>query len=298
MDADAYDEFGLFYENAQEWNLPFDGPPHVVRVAIGLDDGRTISGLRWGANTPHLVLLHGGAQNAHTYDTLALALGVDLIALDLPGHGHSDGGRDGVLSPASMAEDVIVAISELCDGPITLVGMSLGGMVAMHVATQAPELIARVGFVDITPGVNQEKAQHITAFINGPQGFESFEDLLARTMEHNPTRDVKSLRRGILHNAVQLDDGTWIWRWARHRSGPMDVPSRPSDLWGLLASIKQPALLIRGMSPGSVVDDDDEATFLATAQNGAVRRVERAGHSVQGDQPLVLAEILTEFLTR
>ena len=42
MDADAYDEFGLFHENAQEWNLPFDGPPHVVRVAIGLDDGRTI----------------------------------------------------------------------------------------------------------------------------------------------------------------------------------------------------------------------------------------------------------------
>ena len=39
---------------------------------------------------PNSVLLHGGGQNAHTWDTVALALDRPLLAVDLPGHGHSD----------------------------------------------------------------------------------------------------------------------------------------------------------------------------------------------------------------
>ena len=63
----------------------------------------------WGDAEPELVFLHGGAQNAHTWDTVALALGRPLVAIDLPGHGHSDGGRDGIArrSPAN-ADDVAV----------------------------------------------------------------------------------------------------------------------------------------------------------------------------------------------
>ena len=37
----------------------------------------------------------------------------------------------------------------------------------------------------------------------------------ARTMEHNPTRSESSLRRGILHNAAQAEDGSWAWRYDR-----------------------------------------------------------------------------------
>ena len=66
----------------------------------------------------------------------------------------------------------------------------------------------RLVLVDVTPGVDGEKAQTIVAFIDGPETFPSFEDLLARTIEFNPTRTESSLRRGILHNAVQQDDGT------------------------------------------------------------------------------------------
>ena len=40
--------------------------------------------------TTELVLLHGDAQNAHCWDTVLLALGCPAIAVDLPGHGHSD----------------------------------------------------------------------------------------------------------------------------------------------------------------------------------------------------------------
>ena len=108
-----YDEFGLFHENAAEYGLPYDGPPTVRREFVEIEPGRRLSALVWGTGDPELVLLHGGSQNAHTWDTVAMALGRPLVAIDLPGHGHSDGPGDrpqGQLSAQGNAEDVAVAI--------------------------------------------------------------------------------------------------------------------------------------------------------------------------------------------
>jgi len=57
-----------------------------------------------------------------------------------------------------------------------------------------------------------------------------------------------------------------------------------------------PVLLVRGMEPGSVVDDDDEAELLRRLPDAVVAHVDGAGHSVQGDQPLVLASLLADEL--
>ena len=195
-----------------------------------------------------------------------------------------------------MAPDLARAIESVTSTPVTLVGMSLGGLCAIALSHQRPDLVTQLCLIDITPGVTGDKAAHITAFINGPSGFDSFEDLVARTMKHNPTRSEQSLRRGILHNAVQLDDGTWVWRWARHRDGVTTAAPDREDLWAALGGLEIPVLLIRGMAPGSVVDDDDEQRFLAEVPRSSVARVEGAGHSIQGDQPLVLAALLHELV--
>ena len=94
--------------------------------------------------------------------------------------------------------------------------MSLGGLTSIALTAHRPDLVRKLVLVDITPGVNHEKAKDIVDFVRGPQTFPSFEELLARTIEFNPTRTESSLRRGILHNAVQLDDGSWMWRYRRH----------------------------------------------------------------------------------
>src|SRR5207244_4287669 len=97
-----------------------------------------------------------------------------------------------------------------------------------------PDLVRRVVLVDITPGVDEKKASQIVAFVNGPESFPSFAEILARTIEFNPTRTESSLRRGILHNAVQREDGSWVWRYARHRALPADVEAGHPvfvDLW-------------------------------------------------------------------
>jgi pimeloyl-ACP methyl ester carboxylesterase len=304
-----YDEFSMFHENAAEFGLPYEGPPTVRRESVEVDPGRHLSALVWADDPPELVLLHGGAQNAHTWDTVALALGRPLVAIDLPGHGHSDGGRDGRIDPASGARDVAVALQALAPDARAVVGMSLGGATALGVAAHAPELVRSLVLVDITPGVNREKASSIIAFVSGPESFDSFDDLLARTVAFNPTRTESSLRRGILHNAVQRDDGTWVWRYARHRQGPADaagdggdvqVPAEPDfgSLWDVIAGLTVPLMLVRGMLPQSVVDDADEAELLRRRPDARVEHVEGAGHSVQGDKPVELAALIDDFVPR
>lgn len=298
-----YDEFSLFHENAAEFGLEYRGPPPVRRAEVRLDDGRQASALVWGDSPPELVLVHGGAQNAHTWDTVALALGQPLVAVDLPGHGHSDGGRNGSLDLRANAGDVATVVKALAPDARAIVGMSLGGMTALALADAHPELVRAVTLVDITPSVTGAKAAAITAFIDGPESFADFDELLARTSEHNPTRSVSSLRRGILHNAVQREDGTWVWRYARFRGGDAATapesssPFEPSDLWEVVSQLDVPLLLVRGMRPQSVVDDADEAELLRRRPDAQVAHVADAGHSVQGDAPVELARLLERFLT-
>jgi pimeloyl-ACP methyl ester carboxylesterase len=290
-----YDEFGLFHENAEEFGLPFDGPPVVRRESVPVAGGRHLSALVWGDAPPELVLLHGGGQNAHTWDTVALALGRPLVALDLPGHGHADGPMDDA-GPYHAAEDVAVAVRALAPDAEAIVGMSYGGLTTMALCRVAPELIRRMVLVDVTPGVTPEKSSAIADFLNGPESFPDFDEILARTVEFNPTRTVASLRRGILHNAEQRPDGTWVWRHQRHRS--KGIPARPDfeELWDIVSSVEVPLLLVRGMRSGSVVDDADEAELLRRCPTARVAHVADAGHSVQGDTPVELAALLTDFL--
>jgi pimeloyl-ACP methyl ester carboxylesterase len=289
----AYDEFSYFADNAREWDLPYDGPPVVARRAVELADGRRLSALVWGDTAPELVLLHGGAQNAHTWDTVALALGRPLVAIDLPGHGHSDGPVAGSLDLAQNADDVAAAISALAPDARVVVGMSLGGMTALELADRHPDAVRSLVLVDVTPGVTADKAKAITDFVNGPPSFPDFDAILARTIEHNPGRSESSLRRGILHNAEQLDDGSWVWRYARHRTGGEVRHPDFGSRWDVVDRLDVPVLLIRGTRPQSVVDDADEAELLRRARHGRVVHVD-AGHSVQGDAPLELAHILDE----
>lgn len=300
-DRIEYDEFGLLHQNAAEYGLPFEGPPTIRRVTSQLADGRHMSSLVWGHQPPTVVLIHGGAQNAHTWDTVALALGVPLLAPDLPGHGHSDSPAPGVgTAPAANAADLAEVVEQLAPGAGLIVGMSLGGLSAIVLATNRPDLVRRLVLVDITPGVTGEKAKAIHDFVRGPATFPSFDELLARTMEFNPTRSESSLRRGILHNAKQLDDGSWVWRHRRDDSAVMGDDSAPRAdpalLWDDLEAFAGPITLVRGTRPQSVVDDADVAELLRRRPDATVIEVD-AGHSVQGDAPLELAEMIRNAMT-
>src|SRR5438094_589151 len=135
-----YDEFGLLHENAEEFGIELREPPAVERVSVDVGPAGRLSALRWGSSPPELVLLHGGAQNAHTWDTVALALDRPLVAIDLPGHGHSDWRDDHDYGPVTSAPAAATAIRELAPDAQLLVGMSLGGVTAIRVAAGYPDL--------------------------------------------------------------------------------------------------------------------------------------------------------------
>ena len=294
-----YDEFSLFQENISEYELNVSTQPVVARVKTQLPDGRAVSAVKWGSAEPCLVFVHGSGQNAHTWDTVALALGLPAIAIDLPGHGHSSWRDDATYSPQGMAEDLAFVIREHAPHARAIIGMSLGGLTCLALANAYPDLVAHLVLVDITPGVTSKKAKAVLDFINGPQSFSSFDELFARSKEHNPTRSEASLRRGILHNARQHDDGTWQWRYDR-RGQTETAGSAPgheaprSPMWEMITRWQKPLLMVRGgISP--VVDDDDVAELVSRCPHAEVIVVDGAGHSVQGDRPVELANVLRRF---
>ena len=298
-----YDEFALFPDNAAEVGLDWRGTPHVVRDSVEVSGDRRISGLRWlPEQDAQLVLLHGGAQNAHTWDTVALALGCPLVAIDLPGHGHADWRSDGDYRPQTLAADVALAVQAWAPHARAVIGMSLGGLTALCLAADHEVGVQKLGMIDVTPGVDHAKAEPIIAFISGPEYFDDFDAILARTIEHNPTRSVSSLRRGVLHNARELDDGRWSWRYDPMRSWKMRDPegAEPpapdfSSLWDQLSRVRVPVVLWRGARSG-VIDDADVAEFLRMQPMAEVILVDGAGHSIQGDRPLELAQSIARMI--
>ena len=291
-----YDEFSFFSENVAEYSLGVSSRPAVSRISHVLEDGRHVSALKWGSASPKIVFVHGSAQNAHTWDTVCLALGEPALVVDLPGHGHSSWRDDGDYTPRSLAFDIAPIIEANAPDAHLVCGMSLGGLTTLALAYQRPDLVSRLMMVDITPGVTPEKAKAITDFVNGLQAFASFDDLLARTKEHNPTRSESSLRRGILHNARQLDDLSWVWRYDRRSHSRREPGTHvAAGMWEMIERLPCPLTLVRGgVSP--VVDDADVAELRRRRPDSVVHVVDGAGHSVQGDRPRELAELVRREL--
>ena len=286
-------EFGLLSENAEQAGV--EGPlPSVRRVEA---DG--ISALQWGDESPRVVFFHGGGQNAHTWDTVIVGLGVPALAVDLPGHGHSAWREDGDYSPQHNAAAIKPVIADLAPDAELVVGMSLGGLTAIGLGAIAPALVREIVLVDVTPSALRRYAEMTTeqqgtvALVAGERNFPSFEAILEVTTAAAPHRDRKSLRRGVFHNSYQQDDGTWTWRYDNIRKIP-DFDS----LWDDFAGLSVPVRLVRGgWSPFVSQEDADELAARAQQFRG-IQVVDNSGHSVQSDQPLALIEILRDVLSR
>ena len=285
------DEFAYLPQNAEQAGVSGPLPP-VARIERG-----PISALRWGTEPVRAVFLHGGGQNAHTWDTVVLGLGLPALAIDLPGHGRSDWREDGDYGPALNATAVQPVIAELAPNADLVVGMSLGGLTAMRLAVSAPHLVRKLVMIDVTPSAPERHEQMTkaqmgaVALVQGERSFPSFDAMVDATVAASPHRSRESLQRGVFHNAKQLDDGTWTWRYDTFRKG-----DGFAGLWDDVPVLHTPTTLVRG-AKSFFVNDDDAAEFARSAPGfQQVVVVPDAGHSVQGDQPRALVEILRSVL--
>jgi pimeloyl-ACP methyl ester carboxylesterase len=292
----ALPEFALLEENAAQAGVT--GPlPTVERIERG-----PISALKFGDDPPRVVFLHGGGQNAHTWDTVIVGLGEPALAIDLPGHGRSAWREDGDYGPKLNADSLRPLLREWAAEPRLVVGMSLGGLTALRIAATEPALVPELVLVDVTPSAPERHEQMTkaqlgaVALVQGERTFPSFKAMLDVTVEASPHRDRRSLRRGVFHNSKRNDDGTWTWRYDTFRSKNKAMPESFTGLWDDVAKITMPTTLVRG-AQSAFVNDDDAADFARTAPGfRGVRVVENSGHSVQSDQPRALIDILREIL--
>jgi pimeloyl-ACP methyl ester carboxylesterase len=299
-EAVGYNEFGMLADNAAEADLPFAGPPAIARRSYDVSDGQSVSAIVWGASAPELVLLHGGGQNAHTWDTVALALGRPLIAIDLPGHGHSDRRADRGYGPWLNAEAVAAVLDQAAPDASAVIGMSLGGATAIRLAASRPDLVRKLVVVEATPQINDSarRMSHAdrgaVALVAGPPLFDSFEAIAGAAVAASPRRSRSSVERGVRHNAVELPDGRWTWRYDLFG----DLPADQFDftpLWDDVSAITAPTMLVRG-GDSKFVTDDDVAEFRRRQPGLRLEVVANAGHSVQGDQPLELRKLINDFV--
>jgi len=284
------DEFALLAGNAEQAGVA--GPlPAVQRIEAG-----DVSALRWGTVPPKVVFLHGGAQNAHTWDTVVLGLGQPALAVDLPGHGRSAWRDDGDYSPQRNADALAPVLRELAPAAELVVGMSLGGLTAIRLAATTPELVRRLALVDVTPSALQRHSQLSTAergtvaLAQGDRTYPDFASMLAATTMAAPHRDPESLRRGLFHNSRRLPDGRWTWRYDTIRSvGDF------TELWSDVSAIAAPTTLIRG-GDSAFVSADDVAEYARRSAGLTTHVVAGSGHSVQSDRPRALVELLRTAL--
>jgi esterase len=299
MTANAYevDEFALLDENADEAGVAVGTLRPVRRTTTTTPAGR-VSAIRWGEARPQVVYLHGGGQNAHTWDTVVLGLGVPALAVDLPGHGHSDWRPDSDYSPGVNAATVASALEAEGLADVPIVGMSLGGLTGIALAARHPGAASRLIVVDVTPSVlarveGMTTAQRgTTALIGGPATFDDVEVMIAAAAAAAPDRPEASIRRGVLHNSKRLPDGRWAWRYDRPRTAGTQTYEQ---LWDDVAALSVPVTLIRGGS-STFVGDEDAEEFARRSPGATVEVVEGAGHSVQSDRPRELASLLRRVL--
>lgn len=101
---------------------------------------------------PPVMLLHGFTQNARCWGLLGTELCShrDVIAVDLPGHGlshHDDADLD---RAAALVAEVIEGLDE----PPLVIGYSMGGRVALHVALAHPDAVSALVLIGATGGLD------------------------------------------------------------------------------------------------------------------------------------------------
>jgi pimeloyl-ACP methyl ester carboxylesterase len=306
LTQDDYDEFSLLNENAAEWDLPFDGSVPVSREYLEVGPGQELSFIRWGVGEPEVVFLHGGGQNAHTWDSVALALGRPAVAVDLPGHGRSYRRPDRNYGPWNNVVALEAALPEIAPAATAVVGMSLGGATTIHLAAKRPDLCPHAVIVDVTPQVNDPSRAMSTmergsvALIGGAPTYATFEEMAEAAVALSPFRAASGVRRGVRHNAYRRLDGLWTWRYDLFGE-PIPADAAPAEnwsdftpLWDDVAAIAVPAMLVRG-GESKFVLDEDEAEMLERLPGLRVESVAGAGHAVQSDRPLVLVGLVEDF---
>ncbi|MET0764131.1 MAG: alpha/beta fold hydrolase [Blastococcus sp.] len=257
----------------------------------------------------HVVFVHGLFGQGKNWTTIAKGLSDRhrVTLLDLPNHGHSPW-TDRV-DYLDMAELVATELEHLGE-PVTLVGHSMGGKVAMQLALRRPELLRALVVVDVAPvsypptggrtDDEDEEASPFAAYIEAMRAMdlgalETRDDADAALRDAVPSRMVRSFLLQSLVREGRGTEGGWRWRLnlellERDLGALRGFPDPPPGV-----SFDGPVLWIAGANSTYVLPEDRphmDALFPSTR----LLRIKNAGHWVHSEQPEIFLESLRRFL--
>jgi esterase len=244
-------------------------------------------------NVPGLVIMHGLFGSSDNWHNIAqqLADNFRVVTVDLRNHGNSPHHPD--MNYQVMAEDVIALVEELFPGEaVHLLGHSMGGKVAMSVASARPDLINKLVVADIAP--RAYKAGH-TEIIEAMKRLDLSEYNRRSEAEEDLKKYIKStaIALFILKNIERVKTGGYRWK--------INLPVIEENYESIIGSVKQdwpftaPTLFIKG-DRSDYISEQDELMIPEQYLNVKFQTVANAGHWIHADNPSSFLEVLKDFL--
>jgi 2-succinyl-6-hydroxy-2,4-cyclohexadiene-1-carboxylate synthase len=239
-----------------------------------------------GGVPENVVLLHGFGGTSHAWDGVRKHLSTEryrALALDLPGHGEqSDAPR-----PITF-EGCVASVLERSPERFVLVGYSMGGRIALHVALAAPERVERLGLISTTAGIEDplERARRSKADRRLAKEIDngSIEDFVkrwrAREMFAKDPPEVDALARA--DQARNRPDGIAA---ALRGVGTGEMQS----LWNRLAELQMPVTVLAGRRDRKFVRVGERMVRLLP---DALLQVAAGGHCLLFENPRIAAKAI------
>lgn len=249
------------------------------------------------AQAPALLLVHGLGQNGFT-DWLpvmaSLARRHRVLAVDLPGFGYSSTPR-AKLSPAHYARVLDALLARHRQGPLIVLGHSMGGAVALRLAADFPARVDRLVMVS-TAGILHRTAftKHATVGQLPSEGWpEALKEPVARLRDlgHLLVERLFGLPLPV-DPAEVLRANEWLWPvlLRDHSSINAAMALVEEDFSAAVHTLRQPVHLIWG--------DADTVAPLRTGELLARRLPQAQLHTLRGIGHVPMAQATGEFLLR
>jgi pimeloyl-ACP methyl ester carboxylesterase len=244
---------------------------------------------------PAIILLHGLFGSSANWGTVARHLGQKYRVLvpDLRNHGQSP--HDPDCGYEAMVADVLHLLDVEAFNEATLVGHSMGGKVAMHLALNHPQRVSGLAVVDMSP------VRYTHDFYDVVKGFRAVDLASIRNRSDADAQMAASVsfagvRAFLLQNLVKRPDG-WAWRLnidalAAAQNEITGFPEQDAD-----AVFTRPVSFIYG----------ELSDYVTPAYEPEIRRlfplatlcpVAQAGHWVYAEQPQGFMDCLDAYLGR
>ncbi|ROQ30111.1 alpha/beta fold hydrolase [Gallaecimonas pentaromativorans] len=263
----------------------------------------TLAAQCWGQGEPVLAL-HGWMDNSGSFEALAQHWQHgELIALDLPGHGHSEH-RQGPYYFVDYLLELYQVVEQLgC--AVHLVGHSMGGMLCSAFAGLFPDKVKTLQLIDgLLPISNppEHAAQTLRAAIlsrlkHGRRPGRVYPSLreMAQVRSHNGDFSTQQAMPLVRRASILREDG-YHWRTDPRLKTTSPLRLTPDQVQSLVAGIACPIAVYLG-SEGLYTKDEARRQRELTLLGGIEPVWLEGGHHCHLQQPEALAMHLTKMLT-